>query len=487
MNDSIAAPPPSGQRRLPTGDAGLDRILNGGLFRGAVAILQGSPGAGKTTLANQMAFANSRLGGRTLYITLLAESHGRLTGALRDMDFFVEDEIGRSIHYVSGYGVLLDEGTRGLLRLIGMEAKQRGANLVVLDGLFVLGETIDTESEYRRFINDLALQAELMGCTMLLLTNGQRHESSPEYTMVDGWISLGRHAEASRTARFVKVHKLRGSDFLPGRHTLRISGRGLEVFPRLESCFGLTPHIRTSSARLSTGVPDLDRLLEGGIPEHSSTLLWGASGTGKTVLGLHFMAGCTQEAPGLVFGFYETPGELRQHAHDCGIPLGALLDDGAVDVIWHPPTEHDLDELAHGLLAHVRRRGIRRLLLDGIEAFEKVALEPARLNRFLTALTYELRALGCTSMYVSEVPSLFGTQPEFLAGNRSAIGQNILLLRYTQAGAELVRTLSVVKVRESDFVPIAHEVRITAQGVRLLGPLDPLTTAPRLPAAGRPD
>ncbi|CAA9356031.1 MAG: hypothetical protein AVDCRST_MAG71-3044 [uncultured Lysobacter sp.] len=460
-------------RRISTGDAGLDRVLNGGLFRGAVTILQGTPGAGKTTLANQIAFENSRRGGSTVYITLLAESHGRLTASMGNMEFFDDAEVGQSIHYVSGYNILVDEGTQGLLRLIGAEARTRQANLVVLDGLFVLGDACTTESQYRKFVNDLALQAELMGSTVLLLTNSERSASSPEYTMVDGWLELGRYTTDSRSARFIQVHKLRGSGFVSGRHKLRISLKGIEALPRVESYLGHTPRIPEGDARVPSGVAGLDRMFHGGIPVHSTTLLWGASGTGKTTFGFQFLAACTREEPGLLFGFYETPGEILGNARLRGIDLETLVNEGIVHIIWHPPTEHDLDELGHVLLDHVHAHGTRRLFLDGIDAFERVAQEPERLQRYLTALTYELRNAGCTALYTAEVPELYGEQPFVLAGNRSAIGQNIVLLRYAQEREAMRRTMALVKVRESDFDHRAHEFRITSSGIEVLEPADP--------------
>lgn len=460
-------------RRISSGDAGLDRVLNGGLFRGAVTILQGTPGVGKTTLANQFAFENSRRGGSTVYITLLAESHGRLTASLGLMEFFEETQVGQLVHYVSGYSILTDEGPRGLLRLIAAEARVRQANLVVLDGLFVLGDACSSEGEYRKFVNDLALQAELMGCTILLLTNSQRCASSPEYTMVDGWIELGRHASDSRSSRFIQAHKLRGSGFLSGRHKLRISSKGVEVLPRLESYLGHMPSGPVATGRLTSGIAALDRMFDGGIPTNSSTLLWGASGTGKTTLGVHFLAACTPESPGLYFGFYETPQEILASARLRGTGLDALVEAGIVQIIWHPPTEHDLDELAHMLLDHVHAHGTRRLFIDGLDAFEKVAFDPGRLQRYLSALTYELRSAGCTSMFTTEIPEIFGEQPFVLAGNRSAIGQNIVLLRYAQVQSQLRRTMAVIKMRESDFDHRAHAFRITSAGIEVLAPEDP--------------
>lgn len=460
-------------RRVSTGDAGLDRALDGGLFRGAITILQGTPGAGKTTLANQMAFENARRGGHTVYITLLSESHGRMTAALTPMRFFDETEVGQSIHYVSGYHVLMDAGAPALLRLVAEEARRHQANLVVLDGLFVLGDAGLDESEYRRFVNDLALQAELMGATVLLLTNTRRAADSPEYTMVDGWLELGQYGTAHRASRFIEVHKLRGSGFLPGRHRLRLSTAGLEVFPRLESYLGQTAPEACTDRRLSTGLPAFDALLHGGLPTRTNTLVWGATGVGKTTFGFHFLAASSAESPGLLFTFYESPGECVRNARERGIDLETPLRDGHLHIAWHPPTEHDIDELAHLLLDHVRRHGTQRVVIDAIDAFEKVAIEPGRLNRFLSALCNELRSANCTSMFISEVPELFGQQPSLLTSNRSAIGQNIVLLRYAQRGAELCRTVAMLKVRESSFETCAHAFTVTGEGVRIGGPLDP--------------
>lgn len=461
------------RRRISTGDTGLDRLLGGGLFRGAVTILQGTPGAGKTTLANQMAFENSRRGGNTVYITLLSESHARMTASLAPMRFYREEEVSETIHYVSGYNILLDDGPHGLLHLIGSEARLRQANLVVLDGLFVLGESCLTESGYRKFINDLALQAELMGCTVLLLTNRQRGTDSPEYTMVDAWIELGRHSKGTRSSRFIEVHKLRGSGFLSGRHRLRISTRGIEVMPRLESYLGHTSRPRQDGRRVGTGVARLDDMLHGGLPSGSTTLLWGTTGTGKTTLGFHYMAMSTPQEPGLFVGFYETPEEAVATARNRGIELAPLVANGALRFMWHPPTEHDIDELGHAILAHVHEHGIRRLFLDSIDAFEKIAFEPERLNRFLNALTNELRSAHCVALYTSEVPELFGDQPYVLRGDRSAVGQNLILLRYAQDRSRMRRTLSIVKARESDFDHRAHEFRITSSGIEILDPAYP--------------
>jgi circadian clock protein KaiC len=458
---------PARARRLTTGDAGLDTILHGGLFRGSVTLVQGSPGAGKTVLANQMAFAHAREGGSVLYLTLLAESHSRLISHIGQLDFFSRDDVANAIHYLSAYAVLVDEGVKGVLRLIGSEARSHNASLVILDGLFTLEETIEESREFRKFINDLAVQAELMACTMLLLTNGKRLPTSPEFTMVDGWIELGRQPLAYQSVRYLEAHKLRGSDFISGRHFLTISDAGLQVLPRLESTMGQrVPSSDLQPPYIGTGMPQLDDLVGGGLCTASTTLLVGPPGIGKTTMGMHFLALSDERSPGLLFGFYEDRGRLQRQAEARGIDLASVLARGNLDLLWWPPTENLIDVLGYQLIENVKRRGVRRLVIDGVNAFTQSAAYPERIGRFLSALVNELRCLGCTTLLTAESPSLTGSD-DTLFTSFSAIAENAVLLRYAEQDGAMHRLLNVIKVRERGFDPRTFEFVIGPGGFRL--------------------
>lgn len=189
MNDS---PKQSAtQPRIATGVRGLDAVLHGGMISGAVYIIQGSPGAGKTILANQVCFHQAARGVRCRYMTVLAESHDRMFGHLKEMVYFDEHQVPDSIYYESAYDTLEYEGLDGILRLLTQERKSLSPGLIVLDGLFVLEEAIASAAGFRKFINILSSYAHLTNTTILLLTNSARSPRSPEYTMVDGWLELG--------------------------------------------------------------------------------------------------------------------------------------------------------------------------------------------------------------------------------------------------------------------------------------------------------
>lgn len=475
MND-LQSPVPD---RIPSGIPGLDDILHGGFVRGSVTIVQGAPGAGKTVLANQFAFDTAARGGKVLYLTLLSESHGRLLAHLASMDFFDASTVSARVRYVSGFDTLEREGIKGVLRLLATEARSLGADAIVLDGLFVLEETAESTREFRKLINALSLQAEVMNCTVLLLTNSNRPDSSPEYTMVDGWIELSRSLHEYRASRSLQVHKQRGSGFRSGLHTLLIDGRGITVLPRLET--GPLPRLEldaTHANLVSSGNPQLDRIIGGGLREGSTSLVMGPAGVGKTSLGLQFLSTATPEAPGLLFGFYETPDRIMAKAAALELDIERGVANGALRILWNPPTEASIDMLGHQLCEAVERQGTRRLLVDGIDGFRQAALHPLRISRFLTTLCNALRARGCTALFTMETEQLFGEAAHLRIDSLSAVAENVLLLRYREADGALHRTLGVIKVRDSDFDTAVREFEIGRGGLRIGNPLHPRSATP---------
>ena len=276
--------------RLSTGVPGLDTVLRGGLPRGSVYIVEGPPGAGKTILGNQIAFHVAEQGGSAAYLTLLAESHTRLLGHLRGLEFFRAEQVGRGVRYASGFKTLESEGLNGLSRLTREMVTQLPTLLLVIDGLLPTLNAAAGERDYLRFIHELQTLASMTDCTILLLASGSSPNSfRPEHTIVDGILELTDEVNQLRSLRHLQIQKLRGSDPVRGRHTLSITSRGVSIRPRIEAELLRLPEdtpFRPALERAAFGLPELDQMLRGGLPQRSASMLLGPSGVGKTLLGL---------------------------------------------------------------------------------------------------------------------------------------------------------------------------------------------------------
>lgn len=459
-------------RRITTHVPGLDTVLNGGFLSGGLYLIQGAPGAGKTILASQIIYGHAAEGRRALFVTVLGESHGRMMVHLRSMRFFDQSLIPDLVTYISAYQALDDEnGLKGLTALLRREVQARGATLLVLDGVSAIEARAASIFVMKRFTHELQTLASATDCTMFLLTTSSGASAGPERTMVDGIIELRQHPYASRNERRLLVQKIRGSSFLEGEHAFRITADGLTVFPRIEARLDIEMRRAPSPDRhLSSGSHSLDGLLKGGLPATTQALVVGPSGAGKTTLGLQFLSASSAAEPGLLLGCFEPPERLRLKAQKLGLGFAASEQRGNIEILWYPVGEHVLDELAHRLLDAVRRRGVKRLVIDGISGFQQAALEQERMVRFWSTLSAELRALDVTTLHTMELPELIGAQLRLPLQGVSPLSETLILLRYVELHSRLRRLISVFKVRDGPFDPTIREFSIGDTGIDIGNP-----------------
>lgn len=453
--------------RVPTGIEGLDAILGGGVMLGGIYIVQGPPGAGKTILTNQVCFNHIASGGRASFVTLLAENHARMLNNMRRMAFFDESAIPDRLVYLSAYAEMRDGGLVALLQLLRRDIQQRGTTVLIIDGLVSAHMGAGNDLAFKQFVHDLQEIALATDCTIFLTTNDTR-DVSPERTMVDGLIVLTDRTFGWQAVSDLQVTKFRGSGFLRGRHSYQIDELGITVFPRIEALYAHPSRTAVRLAeRVGTGIAHLDGILGGGLPAASTTMLVGPSGAGKTTTGLQFLALSSAAEPGLMFGFYETEDRLRLKAERINPAFRGLFDDGSVEMLWQPPTSDLLDAYGKRLLDAVRRRGVKRLFIDGLTAFQSGVIDPSRVGDFFSALANELRAQGVTTLYTLEVQDVISSSLRLPIQSASSLAENIVLMRFVERGARLHRLLSVLKVRDSRYDPSVFEFSLDEDGIRL--------------------
>lgn len=462
-------------RRIPSYVPGLDKILDGGFFSGGLYLILGVAGAGKTVLGSQIIYGHAAKGERALFVTVLGEGHGRMMAHLRPMSFFNQSLIPDRVTYISGYQALDqdEDSLKGLIDLLRREVQASGAKMLVLDGLSGIVTKANSVLAVKRFTHDLQTLASATDCAMFLLATGSGALTGPEHTMVDGVIELRQRLYSSRNERRLQVHKIRGSGFLEGEHAFRISAEGITVFPRFEAQYAV-PEQRAplTGNRQTTGVASLDTLLNGGLPPTTQCSLVGSSGAGKTTFCLQFIAASSAAEPGLFLGCFEPPERLRVKAEEMGFGLAAAEQRGDVELLWCPLGEQILDELAHKLLDAVRRRGVKRVAIDGIVGFQEAALEQERMVRFWSALSAQLRALGATTVHTMETPDLTGPELRLPIQGVSPLAETLLVLRFTELRSRLYRLLSVFKVRDAALDPTIREFLITNTGIVIGEPFE---------------
>jgi len=463
--------------RFETGVPGLDTVLNGGMFRAGVYIIEGAPGSGKTILGNQICFYRASQGESTAYVTLLAESHTRMIAHLRAMKFFQPELVTRAIQYTSAFKVLEEAGLEGLLKSIRESVFSRKATFLVLDGLVSVEEFAPSARDFKKFIHELQTVTSLTGCTVVLLSSTERAASfRPEHTMVDGLIELGETLVGEQSLRHIAVHKMRGADQMRGRHSVEITDAGLKVRPRIEAL--LQPATESDPPPPATpvatfDVAGLDEMLHGGLRGGSTTIVLGATGTGKTMLGLQFLdAGIKLEQRCLYIGFYERPAGLLAKAKRLRLGLEDGHARGLVHLYWEAPVEGVLDALAERLLHAVRENDIKRLVFDGLHGFRRHADFPGRTRSVFAAITDELMRRGVTSLFTMETTELIGPKIDVPIEGISALADNLIMLRHVEVRSRLHRAVSILKVRDHGYDSRIRELTISDDGVAVAGPFE---------------
>ena len=432
-------------KRFPTTVAGLDGILHGGLFEGGVYIFEGPPGVGKTTLANQIAYNHAKEGGKTLYVTMLSESHARMVQHMEGQTFFQKSAVNSMVFYLSGYREFEQNGLKAVVSLLRGELARSGATLLVIDGLVVSAPAID--EGVRQFVHELQSLVTAMNCTCLLLTSGRGNALSAEQSMVDGIFAFDHYLYRGRAERLVQVCKFRGSEVVRGQHAYCITNDGIHVFPRLESMPMVAKELPPPRAA-NVGIPDLDGALKDkGVCAGSSSVVIGESGSGKTLLALRFAVAAKPVEPVLLLlGSPETAQNIFEMGARFDIPLEKSAKGGTLFVHTIGQSDESLDEMGHKILRLVEEHGIRRVVLDSAAALADTLAFPERGYRFIGRLLHELKHRHVTSLFTLDPAEIAVASGTPLATGLSALFDNAFSLEahFDPAPA---RRLTVRKIR----------------------------------------
>lgn len=465
----------TGRRQLalvPTGIAGFDVITGGGLPQGRSCLITGVPGTGKTTFGNQLAFAHAASGGTVIVATLLTESHNVLLENLQDFDFFDANLVGKRIHYISVMTPLQESGLDATLDMVRQEVAKAHASLLVIDGTAIDDDVALSDVDLRLFAQRIDTQSAFLGCTAVLLTGSTDNRVHPLWARVNGVVLLTNRTVGSKQVRGLDVIKIRGVRAVGGMHEFAITDAGITVFPRLEALVGTLRSAQSADHGLGTGVPGLDAMLGGGLMPGSSTLVMGTPGSGKTILGLHFLIeGADRGERGLLAGFHETADDLISTAERIGLDLRRHIDSGLIRVLWNAPLELSADDWAWQVLHTVEEHAPARISIDALTDVHRIMTDDSRMPLFVTALVNELRNRGTTVLIAAEIDEYTDDTLAIPVPAASAAMDNCILLRHVEISGEWRRVVGIPKARQAVVDPVIRDVQITDQGMTIAHPV----------------
>ena len=464
--------------RLTTGSAAFDRILGGGIPARSVTVIAGEPGAGKTLFSLQMLFALARQGRKGLYLTTLSEPSLKLVQYMQQFSFFDESLTERGIVFAD-LGSVIRRNADATLGEIAGRVEREEPELVVIDSFKAVRGILGDPSALRTFVYDLAVHTAGWGAASLLVGEYTEAEiaSESEFAIADGIIRFTSSRRGLTAVREVEVSKLRGADYVTGRHFFEIGPDGLAFVPRVRGPDGLAAESAGTDSRrvsiperASTGVAGLDAMLEGGPPRGSTTLVQGGTGTGKTLLGLQFLLeGAQRGEPGVHFTLEETPDQLRGFAHGLGWDLQAFEERGLVRLSYTSPIELSTDLFLERACREVNELGARRAVLDSLTSAALGVASGRRFKELVYALTKHFIARGVTLSMNMEVTDLLGSAQ--LSGHGlSFAADNLIRLTYLEIEGRLERGLSVLKARGVRHATDVRRLSVDRGGVEVGSP-----------------
>ncbi len=453
---------------VSTGIEGLDVLLGGGLRAGACAVVQGVPGTGKTTIGLQFVHEGCLRGEAGVVVTFEQLPEQIYLDAANfgwDLRGLEQQDLMRVI--CTSPEVFLDQlsDAEGMIDSL---LRELDAKRMMVDSVSHLIELASTPQELRAVVYGMinGLKRAHLTCmvTKEVDETGVAETTFEEY-LADTVVSLSFEMGADLyRRRYLEVLKSRGQNHAYGKHTLKLSGSGAQVYPRRAD----RPCIRDlSSERISTGVVALDDMISGGIQRGHTVLVAGSAGVGKTTLGLSFVnAGAAGGEPAVYVSFEEPPEALLQLAGEFGMTLAEMQQAGKLSFIDVPPVHLRTDEFVAQLEAEIERLGARRVVIDSITDLAMAAQASQRLRETVYIINAMFKEHGVTAVLITEVPELFG-QTYVTTEHVSIIVDGIILMKYLEMESEIQRAISVLKMRGCNHDNDIRRFTIQADGLHV--------------------
>ena len=444
---------PVSTEKISTGVPGLDYLLRGGLPVHRTHLVEGHPGAGKTTLGLQFLLEGVRQGESCMYITLSetadelkanAASHGWSLDGIHIQELQPAENLRPEEQYTLFHPAEIELGD--LSKNVFEAVEQFKPARAVLDSVSDMRLLARDSLRYRRQI--LGLKQFFVGrhCTLLLLNENAGSDLDPHIqSLSHGVIRLEQQImDFGLVRRRLEISKLRGVSYVAGFHDFKIQTGGIRVFPRLEN---RRQARALSGSTLKSGIAAVDALLGDGMPMGTCSLILGPAGVGKSTLAAQYLcAAASKKLKAAAFLFDEQRATFISRSDALGMNLSKWTERGAIKVAKVEPGVMSPGEFSHAVRKAVEDDQVRVVLIDSLTGYLTAIPERDAAVVRIHELTSYLASCGVATMLTVAQQGMMG--PSMLTPvDVSYIADTIFMLRFFEAFGQVRKALSVVKKR----------------------------------------
>lgn len=469
---------PADAARVGTGIEGFDDVLGGGFPAGRLYLVEGDPGAGKTTLAMQFLMAGARAGEPVLYVTLseteeemraVARSHGWSLDGVTIYELIPhEDTLRPESQYTIFHPAEIELGET--INSMLAEFERLRPLRVVIDSLSEMRLLAGEALRYRRQVLALKRFFAGRGATVILLDDRTTADLDLQvHSIAHGVVRLEQAGQGYGTERrSLCVQKLRGARYRGGCHDFKIDTGGINVFPRLVAAEHRDAALREP---VSSGIPELDALMGGGLDRGTGTLLMGPAGSGKSSLATQFAAAAAARGEAVnVYLFDEGRATYLARSAGLGNDIARHVEDGLVSVQQIDPAELSPGEFAHVVRRGVRDNGARVVVIDSLNGYLMAMPEERHLIAQMHELLAYLNQQGVVTLLITAQHGFLGTAMTTPV-DVSYIADNVILFRYFEAVGAVHNAISVMKKRTGGHERTIRELQMSPRGISVGEPL----------------